>query len=82
MKKFLIWATGIFAAVLLLVFGMMFFTFNKIDTNTVTDEELRTSVSEDQIQSDAMSAFSQLTEDEQKAYIRLAKTSLKSQRQR
>ena len=73
MKKFLIWATGIFAAVLLLVFGMMFFTFNKIDTNTVTDEELRTSVSEDQIQSDAMSAFSQLTEDEQKAYIRVVK---------
>lgn len=49
---------------------MMFYTFNKIDTNTVTDDELRTSISGDQIQSDAMSGFSQLTDNEKKAYIR------------
>lgn len=70
-KRFLITVTVVFAAIVLLAFALAFNAFGEIQEKTVTQEDVTTYLSQDQIISDAMSGFSHLTEDEQKAYLRL-----------
>lgn len=70
-KRFLIAVTIAFAAIILLVFALAFNAFGKIQEKTVTEEDVTTYLSQDQIISDPMSGFSNLSENEQKAYLRL-----------